>query len=486
MIFQSTLLGRKSLLLVVALSFFAFRPAYMSAQEVWDLQKCIDYALEHNLVLEQNKLNVTTADINLKQNKAARIPSLNGTVSAGANFGRTINPVQNTFDAQTYGYSSIGLSTGVMLYNGGKINNSIKQSAADKNAAELDVKQYANDLALNVAREYINILFAQERLIIAKRNAELSEKQLQQMLTFIKAGSKPENDKYQLQAQRAKADQDIITAQNSIDVSYLNLKQLLMLDADTEIKIKSPDVTIPINASPAEFMLNDIYQTARKNQPGILAGDIKLLSADLGVRMAKSGLYPSLYFGANLSSNYSTLSKNYTLIGQTLSDPVPILVNGQPVNISTYQPAYSETNKPYFKQLDENLGISAGLQLNIPLYSNRTVKSAVERSLVNRKSIELQNLQKQQQLKSDVNGAITQARAAEKQYYAANQTFLAQKAAFESLNKKYELGAVNLFDFVNSKTQMDSAEQDVLISKYDYLFKLKIIDYYQGKRISLE
>jgi outer membrane protein len=282
----------------------------VQAQESWSLEKCIDYAIENNLMLKMAETNIANEALNLKLNKAARMPRLNASFNAGLQLGRTIDPTTNAFDNQTIGFNSYGLNASALVYNGNSINNSIKRSKLDMEAAKLDGEKSANDLAMSVANAYLSILLADEQLRNTEKRLELSKEQLEQTDKLIQAGSLPENNRLDFLSRIAQDEQILIDAQNLLDNSYLNLRQLLELDPGTPFDIQKPVVNIPAD-NPDAMSIDEIYTTALGLQPQIKAADLRIRSAHLGESIAKASLLPSIAVFGGLSTNYSSLSKDF-------------------------------------------------------------------------------------------------------------------------------------------------------------------------------
>ncbi|HUR31101.1 MAG TPA: TolC family protein, partial [Saprospiraceae bacterium] len=217
----------KTYLTVLCLFLFSF---ISKAQEKWDLQRCIRESLQKSLTLQQVKLTKQGYDIEGKRLRMERLPNLNANTDFGVSFGRVINPVTNDFETENSFYQSVGVNSGVNVFNGFRLKNSIKQMNFLNSAAEEDIRQAENDLALSVALAYLNVLFAYENLEIAESRIELTNHQLEHLDKQIKEGSKPENDRFEILSQLAIDEQSIVTAQNDIEINMLALKQAMLME----------------------------------------------------------------------------------------------------------------------------------------------------------------------------------------------------------------------------------------------------------------
>ncbi len=471
-------------------SFFAalLLSASMSAQETWSLERCIQYAQENNLTVQQAQANVRTALLAERQAKASRLPNVGASFNAGEQFGRTIDPTSNQFSTVATGYNSIGVNAGVNLFNGGLIHHSVKQANWDAKAAQADGEQAANTLALQIAQAYLNILLFEEQEKNAQKRVATSTEQLNTTQKLIDAGTLPAADRYNILAQIAQGEQAAVQAQNSVELAYLSLKQLLQLEPDFDLRIERPAIIVPPDAQPDAVTLGPVYNTALGTQPNIRAADFRIKSAEEGIEIARSAYWPTVSLFANLSSNYSTQLldfQNGTFLRQDLTDPVTIRINDQDVTIQQYIDRYEYPKVPYFDQIDQNFGQGVGLNISIPIYQNGRTRLSVERARLGVLNAQLQQNSTRQQLKNDIQTAIANARAARKQLDAAQKTFDATKIAFENTEKRHQLGAVNTLDLTTARNNLDISENDLTVARYDYLFKLKILDFYEGKAITL-
>lgn len=463
--------------------------ASAQAQETWSLERCVQYAWENNLSVKQAQANVKTALLSERQAKASRLPNINANFNAGEQFGRTIDPTTNQFSTVATGFNSIGVSAGINLFQGGLIHHSVKQAAWDSKAAQADADQTTNTLALQIAQAYLNILLFEEQLKNARERVATSTAQLNNTQKLIDAGTLPAADRYNILAQIAQGEQAAVQAQNSVDLAYLSLKQLLQLEPDYDLRIERPAIVIPADAAPDALTLTPIYTTALGTQHNVRAADYRIKSAEQGIYIAKSAYWPTVSFGVNLNTNYSTAYKLPAGYNKLIEPPIPVRINDQASILQfigdTVSIPYGINTVKYLEQIDQNFGQSLGLNISIPIYQNGRVRLGVERARLNVLNAQLQQNQVRQQLKNDIQTAIANARAARKQLDAAQKTFDATKIAFENTEKRHALGAVNTLDLTTAKNNLDIAENDLTVAKYDYLFKLKILDFYEGKPLTM-
>ena len=461
------------------------------AQEEWSLERAIMHARSNSIPIKQTELAIRNAELTEMGNKFSRYPSVSASGNLGANFGRAIDPVSNDFTTESTIFNSFGVNASVLLYNGGRIKNSIKQSGLDLEATKLDYEQQKNDIAIQVAGLYLNIVFAEEQLNNARTKYKQTQEQLAITEKLIRAGSRPANDRYDIQASMALDEQSIIQQENNVITGYFNLKQLLQLEPDLDIKLVIPSIPVPDGPITDAFLLQEIYDLSLQTQPQIKAAQLKLESAQLGEEIAKSGKLPVVSMGGNLSANYSNKVldfQNPNLDGTTidLGDPVDVVIDGAPAEIQRFEVnGIVFPKSPYFNQISDNFGQGVNLNIRIPLYDNHRNDIAMERARLNVLNTQMTNRLLKQTLKADVQRAIADAKAARLNYDASVKSTDAQEIAFENAEKRYKLGAINSFEYSTIQNTLDQSRVSLIIAKYDYLYKLTIVDYYKGKEITL-
>jgi outer membrane protein len=456
----------------------------LDAQEVWPLERCVEYALNHNINIEQLKLSMQFADLDVDNAVHARYPNLNGSLGANANFGRTIDPVSNEFSTETIFSNNLGLQSGVLIYNGGRLKNAIKQAEINAKASGYDLAQTQRDIALLVANAYLSVLFAQENLTITENQISLSKEQLTQMEKLIRAGSMAANEKLNLEAQIANNEQNLIANENAIATALLNLKQLMRLDVDKDIQVEVPQEDITILSDVDILTFKEVYNSALTTQPNIKAAEYDMQSAEMGIKIAESGLKPSLSAFGSLGTAFSNRGIR-RLDDITFLQDVNVVFNNIPTTIGIEQTVPTFEDNPYFSQLNDNLSLGAGVSLSVPIYNNHVNRNNIERAKLNMSNVALTNEQLKDNLKTNVQQALADARAAKKQLASALKNVEAQQAAYANAEKRFKLGALNTYDFIASKNQLDIAQINVIIARYDYIFKSKVIDFYMGNPLKL-
>jgi outer membrane protein len=475
---------------LLILPFLALATITFGQSAPWTLEQCVSYARKNSLTVKRALNAVELAQVNDLGNRMQRLPSLNSSANGFYQFGRTINPATNSFVAESIGTSSFSVNGGVVLYNGGIISNSIKQGRIDLQAANLDAMAAANDISLQVAAAYLDILLAAEQLANAEKQLDQSSRQLQQTDKLINAGSLPVNDRLDFVAQVALNQQAIIEANNLVKLNTLILKQLLELDPAQEFAIVRPTISIPADAAPESFQLEEVYTAALGTQPQIEAGELRINSAALDEKIARGNIYPRLTLGGSLNTNFSNRFQDFSSpINPRVvyGNPQEVIVNGEIVNVqfpNLTNDGYPDI--PFGDQLSQNFGQSIGLSLNIPIYNNHINRVNIERARINTQNAQLTNQQTKQTLKADVQRSIAAAQAARESYEASLRSVEAAQGAFDNAQKRFDLGAINTLEYATATNNLDLSQLTLIQAKYQYLFNLKVVDFYLGREITLD
>ncbi|MFZ1229484.1 MAG: TolC family protein [Saprospiraceae bacterium] len=457
-------------------------PNQAIAQEVWTLDRCINEAVQNNLQLKQSDLMIRRDAISYTTAKAGRFPDLNGSTSFYESFGRQIDPTTNSFNNQNFGNQSYNLQSSVTLFNFNRINNTIKQSQSNLNASEADKEQLVYDISLSVAQAYLILLVSKENLEVAKKSMDQITEQLRVTDKMINAGSKNKNSRLDILAQQAQNETQIITAENDIANGLLNLKQLMFVDASVNIDVIAPAVPIPVeNPDMIDYEL--LVANSLKTQPQFQSFSSQINSALLGEKIAKSQGLPSLGAQASAGTNYSSLNQRI-LSFSTVEQPVKVKFNNEFVDFAIINDVPITGNNPYFSQLNQNFGYGIGVGLQIPIYNKNAARSAIQNAKLNTESIRIQDTQARQKLRSDIMKSLTDARAARRTLDASIRSQEALEGAYNDAQKRFEIGTANSFELISAKNNLDNAERSIIINKYDYTFKMKVLDYYAGKKIT--
>ena len=472
-------------LLLLCCMISAFSISY--GQDTWSLQSCIKYAWDNNLVVQQADLTSRNFELLERQNKFQRLPTVNASTTAGYQFGRTIDPTTNTFNNTRIGFNSFGVNGSVLVFDGNRINSQIRQSKYDVQAAKLDAENTRQTVALSVATAYLNILLGEEQLANAQTQRRLSAQQLEQTNRLVEVGQLAPNARLDLEAQVARNDQQIIEAQNAVDLAYLGLKQLLQFDPTQELVLERPDVNLQEQALVREFTVAEVYQAALQSQPVVGAAEARLESSMVAEKVAASGSLPTLSLFGSLNTNYSSVAPDFdnpntddaVLVPR---NPIPVEIDGAEIDVVFFDTeGVTFPTVSYGDQLNENFGQGLGISLNVPIYNNHRNTIAKERARLNTISAEVSARQVTDQLKTDVQTAITSFRASRNAYLAAQRSLESADAAFSDAQRRFDVGAINTFEFNNAVDNLDVARRELTRAKYQLLFNLKVVEFYLGQ-----
>jgi outer membrane protein len=479
--YKSQLFGKRMLSFMLAL-FFCFS---LGAQdEVWSLQKCVQTALENNLSIKSSAISLKSNEVDIKSAKYARYPTLGVGSDIYWNFGRTIDPTSNTFTTETFLRNGLNLNTGAVLFNGFVIKNRILQSNVQNEALKEDLLQLQNDIALNIATLYLNTLFAKENLAIANANLTLSQNALTQAQIFVKAGSKAPNETLDLEAQLANDEQNLLVASNNLINAKMQLKQLMIVNEDFDVMVPE---NITLSNESDLLSLDEVYKIALKTQHGISAEELKVRGSEIAIDIAKGQRYPRVTVGGSLGSNYSNQGLKFVGLEEKTSIQKILVpaISPNPIDITTFQKSPIAEKSNYFYQFDNNLSYGVGFSVNMPILNNYETSAGIEKAKLNNAASLLSLETKKQTLKVNVQQSLTDAKAAKAKLVASEKSLKANQAAFDNANKRFQLGGITSLDLTNARTRLDNAKNNLIIAKYDHIFKVKILDFYLGKGISL-
>ncbi|HEY0651994.1 MAG TPA: TolC family protein, partial [Chryseosolibacter sp.] len=436
--------------------------------KVWTLKECIDYALANNLSVQRSQFDVESAEVTKMQAKGAMLPSLNASVSNGFNWGRSINPVTNTFTTQEIRSLSPNANSSVTLFNGLRIQNTIKQSNKDYQAAEQDLQKAKNDLMLNVINLYVNVVFNKELLENAKFQLSSSQQQFERTKKQVEAGSLPKSNELNLDAQVATNEVTVVNNENALNLSLLQLKQALQLPGSTEMDVEIPQ--LEVEDLLIENSSQEIFELARQALPEIKAAQLRVNSSYYAVKASRGNLYPRLTLNGSINSNYSSANDRAILI----PTGVEIVPNNTPVgyfsgptgNVVVYGYDYNPTGTytdgyGYRDQLQDNIFRQLGLTLSIPILNGFQARANVQRAVISRNVAEINQKLASQTLRQSVETAYNDAFAAAKTYNASTRQVQAREEAFRMTKQRFDIGAANYVEYQVAENDLFQAKSDL-------------------------
>ncbi|MBF4518490.1 TolC family protein [Flavobacterium sp. ANB] len=447
----------------------------------WTLEECVRYALDNNITIKLSELDVKNAVIDKRGALGNFLPSVNANASHSWNIGLNQNITTGLLQNSTTQYSSIGASVGVDLYKGLQNQNTLRRTKLAIIASQYQLTKMQEDISLNVANAFLEILFNKENLKVKKEQLAIDQKRLARSEEMVNAGTIPRGDLYDLKATAATDQQAIIVAENSVLISKLSLAQLLQLKefADFDV-IDNTDVKDENNIMAQSPI--DIYNKAKETRTELKLAQTNLEIAERNVIIAKGAYQPTLsaFYNFNTRASYSDI-----ITGSTLNTANPTRQIGyvEGTNQAVLEPNYSPTlggPAPILDQFNDNKGQSFGLQLSVPIFNGFSVRNNVERSKVSLEKSKIDLEQKSLDLQRNVYTAFTDAKGALNAYESSTVTLEARQQAYNYAKEKYDVGLMNSFDFTQAQTLLTNAQSEVIRTKYDYMFKIKILEFYFG------
>jgi outer membrane protein len=432
-----------------------FVSATASAQETWSLQRCLDHARVNNIQLKQSLINKQSAEYGRTQALAVMFPDLNANAGGNINFGRSIDPGTNSFVNEQVNANNFGIGSSVTLFNGLRLLNSFKQAQIDVLAATYDVEGLANDISMNIASAFLQVMFNEELVIVSSEQLASTKEQVNRTRKLVDAGALPMGNQLDVESQLAAQELRLINAENALQTSLVALQQLLNLQMESPFRIERPALDLPVNDLSA-LGVQAIYEKSLNNWPQIKAQETKLESARRGERIAFAGYTPSLRANANASTFYSSAFRDF--------------------NSTTFE--FEDVS--YKDQMDRNLSQSISLSLTIPIFNGLQARTAMKRSRLSTINAELQLQDTRNQLYRSVQQAHNDALAANRQYEAGLKNVTASERAYAYAEQRHAVGAINDLDLNISRNNLAIAQSDLLRAKYEYIFRTKILDFYQG------
>ena len=468
------------------------------AQDKWDLKKCVEYAWQNNYNIKQADNQAGIDALTLKQAKLAQYPTANGSANTGLQFGRSIDPTTNQFTTTELLFQQYNLQTNITIFNWNFIKNNIIANQYAAEASKMDVEKQKNDIGLNVATNFLQALLAKEQVNIAEAQLQLTKNQLTDTRKRVDAGALPELNAVQLEAQLATDSSSLIAARANAEQNLLTLKALLYLDAALPFDITAPSVDIiPVDPI-AELQPDYVFQMAMKNQPAQKSNDLRFKSFEAMVKVSRSQLYPTISAFGGLGTRFSNPSKSITGVsfqGYNPADPFgPVVdVSGTQYPVLTPNFKYIQSSKSFGKmwngwgnQLSNNFSQNIGIALNIPIFNSGSARINYEKAKLNLKNVKLLREQIDQTLKQNIYQAYNSSLAALQKYNANQSTVNATQKAFDFATKRYNLGLLSTFELITSQINLEKAKFDLVNSHYDYVFKMKVLEFYKGQGLRLQ
>ncbi|PID92007.1 MAG: hypothetical protein CSA96_05420 [Bacteroidetes bacterium] len=472
----------RQLILFSFILIYALLPG--TAQNIWSLDDCIGYAMENNIQIKQSVLNTEYNENLLKASKLGQIPNLNANSNYSYSWGRALDQTTYQFtNDQHINSVNMGISASVTLFNGLRVRNTILQNQLNLMASYQDVEKIKNDISLNIAAAYLNILFNKELIGVSRNQLEITGQQVDRTRKMVDAGKLAEGSFLEIQAQYASEELNLVNAENQLAISLLNLQQLLDLPVDSSFDISTPELIDP-DKQPLSYSPGEVYLSAEQSMPEIKSAELSKESSEKGLLIAKGNRYPRLSLSANYNTGYSDIRQQVVDPGSAVQLPIGTTAGGEQVFSYPQQlPVYGKY--PFMEQIRDNTSIGLGLGLTIPIFNGWQVNTDIKNARIALQNAELELQSRKRSLYATIQQAHADALAAQKKFMATQKALESMEESFKYTEKKFEVGMVNAVDFNTSKNQLTATQSDLLQAKYDYIFKTNILNFYRGKPITL-
>ncbi len=466
----------------------------LTAQDKWDLRRCVEYALANNISIKQADIDSRTYKLFYDQAKGNQLGTANGATALGLNFGRSINQTTNIY-TNTQGLSQYyNLQAGITLFNWFALRRSVESNKFSYEAQVVNVDKVKNDITLNVAAAYLQALLSKQQVTLAKTKLILTKHQLENTRALVDAGSVPELNAAELEVQFATDTAAVITAQETYDINNLQLKAILNLDAAAPFDLDTPPVeTIPLE--PITSLQPDIvYSIAVGTFPQQKMNDLRISAAMKNVAYNHGRMFPTLSAYGALGDNFFNDLRHVDFV------PFVSATSGYALNTNTndqYQIFVPNVNtvyssQPFYKafqgygnQLSNNFGQQVGLQLNIPIFNGNTARINYKKAELNVITAKLTKDNDLLTLKQGVYQAYYNAVASMQKFEANKKAVTVAEKSFDLANKRYDIGMLNTIDYLTNQNNLFTARINVLIAQYDFVFRMKVLEYYKGLGIKL-
>ncbi len=458
-----------------------------NAQQKWSLLRCVEYAMANNISIKQTDLQSKTAGLQLKQSRLGLIPSLGFSGGSSYNSGRNQDPTSFSLITQSYLSANMQLQSSAEIFNWFSKRNTIAANEWELQAAKANTDKLKNDIALTVANAYLQILLAMEQEKIASIQLQQSQAQLSNTRKLVDAGALPELNAADLEAQVARDSSTVISAKGNVVQNILSLKAYMALDAATPFEIDTPPVDkIPVEKI-ADLQPEAVYALAIANMPQQKVNDFKLKAAEKNAAAAKGNLYPTISAFGSLGSGFNSRAQEITGTSPINAPLGKVNVGGTDYNVFPLQPftSYNYGKTAFFSQLNQNFRQSIGLSLSVPIFNGHNARTTYERSRINIQNQQLQKQLDDQSLKQNIYQAYNASVVALEKYNAGKKTMEAADRTYNFAQKRYEVGMLSTFDLITSQNNLFRARLENALNQYDYVFKMKVLEFYRGQGIKL-
>jgi outer membrane protein len=472
---------------VILFFLYSLVSATLFAQEKWDLKSVVEYAMDNNLQVKQGDIQALNSEFTYKQSKAAVFPTVNFSSSASVNAGNNQDPITFSRITESYFSTAFQLQSSADIFNFFSKRNTILANEWEWRAAKANVDKLRYDIALTAANGYLQVLLCMEQEKIAELQILQTKSQLTSITKQVEAGALPQLNAIQLEAQLSLDSVNLVSAKGNTERAKLQLKTFMNLDASTPFEIEAPPVDrIPVETL-GDLQPEFVYQTALQNLPQQKANEYRLMAAKKMVKASKGSMLPTLTAFGSLGTTYNNQGMEIVGVTPVMTPIGNVQVGGVQYdvfpNVPTYLYNYKKTT--FTEQFSDNFRQSIGVGLSVPLFNGLNLRTAYKRNQLNVKSLELQKQIDDQNLKNDIYNAYNDALIAYQKFEASKKNVMANEQAFDFATKRLEVGMLNTFEWITTQNNLLTARLNYLINQFDFVFKMKVLEFYKGQGLKL-
>ncbi|MDQ2721449.1 MAG: TolC family protein [Bacteroidota bacterium] len=461
---------------------FALYAVFATAQNKLSLKQAIETGIANNLDVNQAGLQMEKADINLKQSKASMLPNLNAFGNHGTNQGRSIDPFTNAFINQNVNYANYGASSNILLFNGSFLHNQIKSNALGFEASKMELQQAKDNLTINIILAYLQVLSSEDILEVSREQKSVTDSQVIRLSVLNQSGAIAPSQYFDLKGQLANDEITIVDNHAAVETAKLSLSQLLNIPYDKNMEIERlPEEAFSImyDNTPEQ-----IYQTALQQFAQIKSVHLRMQSAEKNISSLRGQLYPTLSLNGNINTNYSSVASQEFFVNSTeIPSADYVVINGTQTPVITKQNNYNNKKIAYSNQLNNNLFTTFSLGLNIPLFNAWQVKNKIKLAKIDFKNTQLVEQNTKVILQQSIERAYINLTSSSDKYKLLLSQVNSFNESFRAAEIRFNAGASTSVDFLIAKNNLDKARSNLIISKYDFVLREKVLDYYQGKAL---
>ena len=466
--------------------FFVFLAFNSTGQDKFTLQQCVDYAIKNNISVRQSDVQARFTKLTASQSEMTRYPNFSGGVNSGYQRGLTEDPTTGTLVSSSFISGSANFQSSYNIFNWNSRKNSIAANRLYAQADKLGIEKAQNDVSLAIANAFLQVMLRREQTRISEVQLNQSRSQLATTRKLVDAGSQPELNAIQLEAQLAKDSSGLLQAQALAQQALISLKVYMNYDFTLPFDIESPPLeTIPVE-NIAELEPGLVYRVAVGNQPLQKMYKLRIEAAKKEVKVARGLMYPGLSAFAGL--NTRAVNAKYPITAFAPPDSTNAFVTIGTTQYKVFAPSITQLGRagiPLLRQLNNNFGQSVGLSINFSIFNAYTSRTQWERAKVNVLQLQLQDEQENLTLKANIYNAYQDAFSSLQKYNASQRTVQYSQKALDISKKRYDIGLLSSLDFIITQNNLYLAQIDEASSHYDFIFKMKVLEFYKGQGIKL-